>query len=428
MSISSLAAVSALLPLPRSKVTSLGASPAAYLGAAFVKQQTDLILARTSTTTKAQTYQGTLSRVVNFERSARDMLSLDGLHSPFAARQVASGDSAVATGTAVDLAEGRNFGVTVSQLATTHTARSDDRDTNDAHGLGSGWEDFRVTSRGTNYDLRIRKNDYATNLDLMNAVAAEINDNENIGLVAEVVSNDTTGESHISVEATTTGTDAAFTIVDIGGDDLMDDLGLETNRQADPSAGTGGILITAQDAQYAIDSGVGQTSQSNQIKLYNDQVTLTLLGTSSTPVTMAVQAGTSEISSGIQDFLATRDELLRYLNDNEGPGTTPLAYKLMQTAQRNSLDLADMGITIESDGTFAVDTAKLEAAITDDYQKVFSTMTGAHGLAVEGQRVARSFLDASSAAITQPENEVAASALLSHQDSYNLGMLVNLIG
>ncbi len=428
MSISSLAAVSALLPLPKSKVTSLGASPAAYLGAAFVKQQTDLILARTSTTTKAQTYQGTLSRVVEFERSARDLLSLDGLHSPFAAREVSTGDSSVATGTAVDLAEGRNFGVSVYQLATTHTARSDDRDTNDAHGLGNGWEDFRVTSDGTNYDLRVRKDNYNTNLELMEAVVGEINDNENIGVFAEVITNDSTGESYISVTATTSGTDAEFTISDIGGDDLMEDLGLETIQQADPTAGTGGILIQAVDAEYAIDSGATQTSQSNEIKLYDDQVTLTLTGTSSTPVTMAVQAGTSEISTAIQDFITTRDALLDYLNDNEGPGTTPLAYKLMQTAQRNSLDLAEMGITIDSDGTFTVDTTKLESAITDDYEKVFATMTGAHGLAVEGQRVARSFLDASSAAITQPENEVAASALMSHQDSYNLGMLVNLIG
>ena len=427
MSISSLAAVSALLPLPRSKVTSLGSSPAAYLGAAFVKQQTALILARSSTTTKAQTYQGTLSRVVNFERSARDMLSLDGLHSPFAQREVSSGDSSVATATAVDLAQTRTFGVSVSQLATTHTARSDNRDTNDAHGLGNGWEDFIVTSHGTDYELRIRKNNYSTNLDLMNGVVAEINDNENIGVFAEVITNDTTGKSHISVTATTSGTDATFSIAD-DGDDLMDDLGLETNKQADPSAGTGGILIAAQDAQYAIDGGVTQTSQSNEIKLYDDQVTLTLTGTSSTAVTMGVQPGASEISSAIQDFISARDNLLDYLNDNEGPGTTPLAYKLMQTAQRNSLDLAEMGITIESDGTFAVDEDKLEAAITDDYNQVFSTIAGAHGLAIEGQRVARSFLDASSAAITQPPNEVAAAALMSHQDSYNLGMLVNLIG
>lgn len=427
MSISSLAAVSALLPLPRSKVTSLGASPAAYIGAAFVKQQSDLILARTSTATKAKTYQGTLSRVVDFERSARDMLSLDGLNSPFAKREVSTGDSSVATASAVDLAQTRNFGVTVTNLATTHTARSDNRNTADAHGLGSGLEDFRVNSRGTNFDLSVRKEDYSTNLELMEAVATEINDNENIGIFAEVITSDSTGKSYLSVAATTTGTDATFTITDLG-DTLMADLGLETTQQADPSAGTGGILVTAEDAQYAIDSGSTQTSQSNTIKLYDDQVTLTLAGTSSTPVTMAVQPGASDISTAIQGFLTARDNLLDYLNDNEGPGTTPLAYKLMQTAQRNSLDLAEMGITIDSDGTFSVDSTKLEAAITDDYGQVFSAIAGAHGLAIEGQRVARTFLDASSSAITEPENSVAAAALLSHQDSYNLGMLVNLVG
>ena len=428
MSISSLAAVSALLPLPSSRVTSIGSSPATYLSAAFVKDQTARILSRPSTATRAKVYQGTLSRVVGFERSSRDLLSLDNLHSPFAKREVSSGDSGVATATAVDLAQKRNFGVTVDQLATTHTARSDDRDTADSHGLGNGWEEFRVTSRGANYDMRIRKNNYSTNLELMNAVVDEINANENIGVHAQVISNDSTGESYIKVEATTTGTDATFTITDIGGDDLMDDLNLETNQQADPSAGTGGVWITAQDAQYSIDSGATQTSQTNEFKLYDDQVTVTLTGTSSAPVTMAVQAGASEISSSIQDFLAARDNLLDFLNDNEGAGTTPLAYELMQTAQRNSLDLAEMGITIDSDGTFSVDEGKLEAAITDDYDKVFSTIAGAHGLAVEGRRVSREFLEASSAAITQPANDVAVSALLSHQDSYNLGMLVNLIG
>ncbi len=428
MSISSLAAVSALLPLPSSRVTSIGSSPATYLSAAFVRDQTARILARPSTTSRAQVYQGTLSRVVSFERSSRDMLSLDNLHSPFAKREVSSGDSTVATATAVDLAQNRNFGVTVDQLATTHAARSDDRDTNDSHGLGNGWEDFRVTSRGTNYDMRVRKNNYTTNLELMDAVVDEINDNENIGVHAQVITDDDTGESYIKVEATTSGTDASFTITDIGSDDLMDDLNLETNQQADPTAGTGGILITAQDAEYSIDSGSTQTSQSNEIKLYNDQVTLTLAGTSSTPVTMAVQPGASEISSSIQDFLTARDNLLDYLNDNEGAGTTPLAYELMKTAQQNSLELADMGITIDSDGTFTVDEEKLEAAITSDYDSVFSTIAGAHGLAVEGRRVSREFLEASSAAITQPANEVSVSALLSHQDSYNLGMLVNLIG
>ena len=428
MSISSLAAVNALLPLPRSNVTSLGSSPAAYLGAAFVSQQTSLILSRPSTTTRAKVYQGTLSRAVEFERSARDLLSLDGLHSPFAERQLASGDSSVTSGTAVDLAQARSFGITVYQLATAHSARSDDRDTNDAHGLGNGWEDFRVTSDGTNYDMRIRKQNYSTNLELLEAVAGEINDNENIGLFAEVITSDTTGKSYLSVTATTTGTDAEFTISDLGGDDLMDDLGLETSGQADPTAGTGGILVAARDAEYAVDSGTTQTSQSNEIKLYNDQVTLTLAGTSSTPVTMEVQPNSSQISTAIQGFLASRDELLEYLTANEGPGTTPLAYDMMQSAQRNSLDLAEMGISIGSDGTFSVDAAELEAAIEDSYEKVFATMTGAHGLAVEGQRVARSFLDASSAAITEPENPVAASALVSHQSSYNLGMLVNLIG
>ena len=427
MAVSSLSAVSALLPLPSGRITSSLSSPALAISSVFATQQATLMLTRPSTLDRAQTYQGTLSRVVSFERSARGLLSLSGLNSAFGERQITSDDTSVLTGTAKDLTSARSFGVTVYQVAKAQQTRSDTLAGSDAHGLGNGWEDFRLTRDGVDYDFRLRKNDYSTNLDLLNAVGGEINNEPNIGVAAEVISDATTGNIYLNLTSTTTGTDSAFVLSDIGGDDLLDDLGLLTSQTADVSAGSGGNLVVAQDAQYALDSGGVQTSTSNTIKLFSDSVTLSLAGTSATPVTVKVEPNVSEISSAIQSFVATRDELLTFLNSNTGPGTDQLAYAMKTQAQRVAPDLAMVGVTIGSTGTFTVDTSKLESALTADFDRVVSAFTGAHGLAVQGRSTAVSFLTASSSVITEPANPVARRSVLSQQTSYNMGMLVNLI-
>ncbi|HTH15558.1 MAG TPA: flagellar filament capping protein FliD [Magnetospirillum sp.] len=147
----------------------------------------------------------------------------------------------------------------------------------------------------------------------------------------------------------------------------------------DPAAPTfSGLQDTqfAQDAQYAVDGGTMQTSSTNTVSIGNSlSATLTATGTMSVSVPFGFSqtlGAANTLADSVNSLLSGLGGLTgsgEQLAGDTGPASTlgkALGQALTQTFPGSEATLAGVGITVQSDGTLAVDQAKLQAAYTSD--------------------------------------------------------------
>jgi flagellar hook-associated protein 2 len=232
----------------------------------------------------------------------------------------------------------------------------------------------------------------------LNDVMKAIND-ANTGVTASI-SNDGS-KDHLVL--TPTGTDAIKLV--------------GSNDYADLSGSSMGQLAKAQDAKLTID-GVAVTSTSNKVSNAISGVTLNLakVTTSADNFTLSIANDTSGLSTAANTFVTAYNNLAKAITNltKQTPSTTkgqastgsPLAAESsvlnMMTQIRSTMlgalgddggmNLSQVGIAFQKDGTLALDATKLTTAGNKDFDAVSKLFTGTSGVVPKLQKVLDSIL------------------------------------
>ncbi len=283
----------------------------------------------------------------------------------------ASSASSIATASASSSAAPGNYTFTVNSLAQAQEIAS--------QGFTS------ASSTITQGTLGIQVGNGAVNTVTINSsnntlqgLADAIN-NAKAGVTASIVYDGSSAGYHLLLTANNTGTANAFTL---------------TNNLA--ASGGGAIqpdftdtVQAASNASISIGSGSGAltvTSPSNQIENAFPGLTLNLASANpSQPVTISVANNTQAQTTAITNFVSAYNAVIGYINQNDaynaqtkqgGPllgdfTATSLFNRLGETAASavpglNSLanNLAEIGITVNADGTLAVNSNTLNQALS----------------------------------------------------------------
>lgn len=209
-----------------------------------------------------------------------------------------------------------------------------------------------------------------------------------IGVSASIVSDGSAMPYHLVLTSTKTGevSSMKITVADAAGGTA--DPALSNLLTYNPS-GTQSLTQTsaAQSAKLTV-NGIAVTSASNSVSAAIQGVTLTLGGTGTSSVTIAKD--TSSVSTGVTAFVTAYNKLnstiasLTSYSADSGTGgallgdATTLA---VQTRLRQALGkavtgsgglttLSQVGISFQKDGSLALDTTKLNTAITNNFSDI----------------------------------------------------------
>lgn len=170
-------------------------------------------------------------------------------------------------------------------------------------------------------------------------------------------------QAQLSITANKTGIEASFTVKDTAG-----------NFAA--AANVTGATTAAQDAQYKV-NGKAYTSQSNDIKLENGKVAVTLKGTTKPgeSVNLKVTPDAAGVVKDVKEFADAYNKSIKSLKDN-GEFVNEKILDISKFASQDKARLEKAGVTVNADGTLKVDEKKLEAALKTDYNSTKSAIGG----------------------------------------------------
>ncbi len=175
-----------------------------------------------------------------------------------------------------------------------------------------------------------------------------------------------------------------------------------------PATDTGQLRATAQDALFALDT-VQLSSASNTVTGLPEGMTLNLTGTNpGAPTTISFDNDNGAITSVMTDFVAALNDLVTLLNEEAAafggtlandPGARELRRDLGALTSRVVMPgaaegepstLADLGLSITRDGTFQLDSARLNATLADAPDAAAAMFTtGAFGVFATMDKLAR---------------------------------------
>ncbi len=294
--------------------------------------------------------------------------SLNGLQDPagaLASMTATSSDTSVVTASAAPGAAVGTHVVVVNNIASTASWYSNSVASSSTP-LPTGSFTLQVGS-GTPTTIQI-----GGGVDTMDQLASYIN-GQDLGVTASVVND--AGGSSLAIVSNNSGSAAGFTISNASG---------LTFTQS--SAG--------QDASLTVD-GIPIDSASNTVTGVINGLTLNLLdATPGGEVTVTVAPDVSTAATAIATFVgdyntAIGDVNTQYTvnaNDQEGPLAGDSTVQMLQNALLSAAGytgggngvatLADLGITMNKDGTLTLNTATLESAIQNNFSAVQNFMQG----------------------------------------------------
>lgn len=284
----------------------------------------------------------------------------------FVERQATSTDAKVATATARTGAARQSYELQVDQVATAHQLRSDRLDDGIA-AVAAGSYAFTLTVAGKTTSIGVDVGYGETNATVLQRTAAAINA-AGAGVRAEVVAGDAAGTSRLQLTSGATGTGAALILNDTTGT-LLGELGLNPAQTA--SASAGGTSVAAQDARYRIGSGAVQTSQTNEIRLGDEAVSVSLKGVGKTSIHVGVDAG--KVGEAIEAFVNAYNDVLGYSQSVGSALPGRVAQSLSGMTKANYSSLAAIGINRAADGSLRLDKAKLTSTLQANPERVSAT-------------------------------------------------------
>jgi len=210
----------------------------------------------------------------------------------------------------------------------------------------------------------------------------------NIGVSATIVNDGSAAPNRLVLTDTTTGISNSMKI-SVSGDATISSL-----LSQDPANNTGQALaetVTAQNANFKLD-GVAVTKTTNTVTDAIQGVTLNLAKTNvGTPTNITVAQDTASVTKAVNNFVAAYNSITQTLASatSYNPTTKQAALfngnasvSMMQNQIRNVLStpvagggsaytlLSQIGVTFQKDGTLAVDSTKLQSAITSNFSDI----------------------------------------------------------
>jgi flagellar hook-associated protein 2 len=347
---------------------------------------------------------GRLQNLVSTMRDKATSLSSLTLWNQTAAR---SSDASAVTVTSAASAPAGQYAVQVQQLAAQQTASSRVFAAADTPGqfaagtltveLGA-WTGTPISS----FTPKTGASAVTITLTDDDDTLAEVRDKINAagtGVLATIV-NDASG-ARLALRSRDTGVSNGFRVAAA---ETADD-GVAANglsALAYNALGTSQLTLNqrAADAQATI-NGIAVVSASNTLNNVSDGVSLKLLKTTTSPVEIDVAADTVAVKTAIEDFVKGFNELAGYIRDqtkyNEATRTAgalqgdSLAVGLQRqlravlneasSASTTFTRLADIGITMGSDGTLSIKASTLDNALSNmtELRKVLYTDGVANG-------------------------------------------------
>ncbi|MDO8958453.1 MAG: flagellar filament capping protein FliD [Rhodocyclaceae bacterium] len=305
-------------------------------------------------------------------------------------------DSTVLTASAGSTAAAGNYNLSVTQLAKFHALRSNTDYAATTDTFTTGTLSISIGS-GTPKDITID----ATNNTLA-GIRQAINDAD-AGVTAAIINDGTT--NRLVLTSTTSGSAGAITVA-VTPDPLSPPA---THALSGLASASLVPTQTADDAKLTI-NGIEITRSSNTITDAIEGVTLSLAkGTLATPgtTTLSVAKNTGATAAAIGAFVkAYNDAVTQLKNSSAYDATNKKASTLTGDSTVRSIQsqlnglvqssltgiaggigrLSDIGVTVQANGTLAVDNTKLNAALADrekDVGALFTqTTTGNIGIAV----------------------------------------------
>ncbi|MBF9152013.1 flagellar filament capping protein FliD [Novosphingobium jiangmenense] len=232
------------------------------------------------------------------------------------------------------------------------------------------------------------------------AVAAAIN-NANTGVSAYVANGSAGAQIVLKGQEGAANGFQIETTPDIGGEALVD------LAWTPASAGTR-LKATASDASYSID-GIDYTAKSNTVNDIVPGLNMKLTATNvGNPATISFSDPSSGISTAMSDLVGALNEVVSQLNTamdktsgelNNDPGARALrtaltglagAKVMPNAAEGKPSTLADLGLKIERDGSFTLDSTRLSNTLKASPQEAGAMWTtGIFGVFATVDRIAR---------------------------------------
>ena len=346
---------------------------------------------QTATLQKQQGYMGVISNALNaFGQIAQTMNATFN----FGGMQATSSDPSIVAAAAGANAKAGTAIVTVTNVALAQTNYSNPvADPTSAAAFAAAYNPSNVGSFTIQPGAGAAQTFTLTNATTLQSLANDINNNNNSGVTASIVS--TSGGYSLQLTGLQTGAANPVTYGETG-----TSLGLQSN-----------VSQYAVDAQYNL-NGQSLTSPSNTVSNAQQGLTLHLNNASNTPEVINVAPNANEITNQVQAFVGAYNQVASALgaatNPNDPANLSDNAAILnLQTALSNISivpsasatgtysSLADIGITQNSDGTLAVNNVMLQTAIASDPASVESifvtTASGTKGVSDQMFAVANDY-------------------------------------
>lgn len=249
----------------------------------------------------------------------------------------------------------------------------------------------------------------------------------NMGVTATIVNDGSaTAPYHIALTSNSTGASNSLKISTSGGD------GTINNIVAYDPAGTQNMsqTVAAQNANFTV-NGIAISSASNSNTTAIQGVNLTLTGLTSSPATLTVAHDTQGITTAVNSFVSAYNALYGQIQSRSAYGTTTapggsLAGDGSLRAMMSQLQgifntpatpaaggklnyLAQIGISLQTNGTLSVDSTVLNTAMSNNFSDVSNLFSSTTGFATRMNTWAQSTLSPGNGLIpsaTQSLNDV----------------------
>lgn len=360
-------------------------------------------------------YQAKISALGSIQSALSSVQTASqGLNSlTFNSFSATSSNTGAVSATASSIAKPGNYSLTVSQLAQAQNlVAAGQASATTAIGSGASTTltfDFGTISGGTLTNGIYSGASFASNggstktvtIDSSNNTLSGIRDAinaANIGVTASIINDGSASPYRLVLTSNTTGAANSMKI-SVAGDAALSSLLSEDPTDANNTAGTQNLSQTsaAQNANFTV-NGIAISKASNTIGDVTPGVTLNLTGTTSTPVSLTVGPNTSAVSAAINGFVTAYNSAIKaiqaqtsYDPTTKVAGTlqgdvslsiiqSQMAAMLSTTIDSNPngpSNLTQIGIGFQKDGTLAVDSTKLNNALSSNYQAVANLFVAA---------------------------------------------------
>jgi len=390
-------------------LTALGAGS----GVDFIKLAEDISAAsfaaqRNSNSTRRTTLEAQVSAAAQLRSSITELASAlgDRIRNGDLAPRPELGNPAVArVSVPPGVSPSGSFGLEVTELAKGQTLVSNAYASRDAL-VGAGTLRLRFgTVSGTSFTADGARGaiDIAVTADdTLATVAAKITQASG-GAVSAYVANGTSGAQLVMKGQEGAANGFVLEATGAGGSGAGDLSYLGWNPATD-----GAPEVAARDAAFVLDT-VAMTSPTNRVSGLPGGFTLNLTATNTgAPTTLTFANNTDAITGVMGDFVAALNDIVTQLNDLAAPvggelGNDPGARELRRdlaalagrvvmpgAAAGEPRTLGDLGLTLNRDGTFRLDNARLTRALDENPDAVTAMFTtGATGVFATVDRFAR---------------------------------------